>query len=529
MYVMGLSLSLCFSRPPIPVPRKLKKTGSNLLSPSSPASNNGPLGSQEHTTPSRPQKLDSTGSSEDSNAKLKRELEELRNKRRQTTQTVKKADSAEVRHLDQPSQCLTTMPRKSMTTLLTASPNPSMDPSPPLQRAGSSSSIKPSPPLQRSDISPSIKRPPSSSGNRVKFSNDPILIEDKVCSKCSEKLSQKDKFCSNCGTKYASPLSTANLGSTQAETDPGKVNSGSSTFTPASIEKAGQINSHRRERERDMPQVSHAYVNDFSSSLSAASSGQYSSGIDQLKEKEEAYKAHLEKKRREEAGSFSSSSSAASSGQYSSGIDQLKEKEEAYKAHLEKKGREEAESMSGIEMLKQKEEARKAFEAKGRDDASLDRLREEGQHSRYQERHMGISAPRDDKPESSTSSQHPTGIDYLRKKEEAFKEAQRKKGVKEKDLERLPELVQAEEEERKRRESERKQGRQWDVPVQGRLEPARSKGAAASKPNLQNYERKDLVASNYEKEEFETRKMNQIGIDGKKLLDAIKVCMLSVV
>ena len=181
-----------------------------------------------------------------------------------------------------------------------------------------------------------------------------------------------------------------------------------------------------------------------------------------------------------------------------SGVDQLKEKEEAFRRHKEK-------------------EAAAAAAAASAASAS---------------RHDTYSSPpsvHKTSPPSSHREQEDckSGLDYLRKKEEAYKQAQRKKGVREEDLEPLQERV---DEERRLREEEKAWHRDQAHPPHPvpQLDEEQKKVDTQKKvkPDPLKFKRENLLKNNYAKQNDEEARIAALENDGQALLKAIKVRLL---
>lgn len=179
------------------------------------------------------------------------------------------------------------------------------------------------------------------------------------------------------------------------------------------------------------------------------------------------------------------------------GLSQMQSKEEAYKRHLEIQ----AAGASG-----------------GRGSAGAN-LRGAAQNMPSTGA-TGGGASGSSTPSSSPGTQRKTGLDYLREKEKAWKDAQRKQGVKEEDLQPLPELVEAEQkewEERHKKSEKREQQEKAHAPTQKR--PTTSGEARPAG----KYKRVDMLQNAYSEEKSDADRMGQLEKDGRELLQDIKV------
>lgn len=129
---------------------------------------------------------------------------------------------------------------------------------------------------------------------------------------------------------------------------------------------------------------------------------------------------------------------------------------------------------------------------------------------------------------SSIDFQNMPGIAHLREKEEAFKQKQRKDGVKEQDIKPLDELEKAK---RKYVAETRDKRRQTQVPPPVKQTPdehssPRQQKKQKQKPDVSKFERKDLTQSNHTEYPYdpgEVKRLDELGNQGRQLLDSIKV------
>lgn len=541
-----------YSFRPVPAPRKKRSSSSAGDSPfPSPSQSNCPdLGSQEATphyshAPKQLPSLESTGSSGDSNIdprssnnspspatsaenlqeqtrssslSLKQKLEVLRQKRAQAAQ---KAGANVVIHSDQVSSLTISNDSQRNVSLKskTASHSSqhvdfstlsSMAAPPPLSTIPSSLSPAPS--------QPAIKRPPGKLPPT--FYNDPILESEetssqssnllpssgsgqdqslnapmhKRCVSCPIMLSFQDKFCSQCGTQQ--------LVHAASVTAPVKVK-----ITPTTTSRA---ESARRLEQQEM------VMGDFQAQRSAA-----------IPE-------------RKQMGVATGGGSNPSGKETMSGMDELRMKEEAFKQFQE---RAESHSRTGTEpkpdasrqyqradwpaqasgsSVAPSLEAQKPSSGPQSREASGQREHPSGRQSREASGQRQKDPPSGPQSREASGQRQNSGIDYLRQKEDAYKDSQRKKGVSEKDLQRLPETVEAEKklakgvEQQRRREQQEKGG--GASPRLGVAGEAKKKLIDPKK-----YRKVDLFKNNYDQENEEANRMSQLACDGNELLDRIKV------
>ena len=138
---------------------------------------------------------------------------------------------------------------------------------------------------------------------------------------------------------------------------------------------------------------------------------------------------------------------------------------------------------------------------------------------RYSHEHKEVEAS------TSSPTQHRkrgnmTGMDYLRMKEEAYKESQRKKGVKEEDLLRLPELVEAEQ---KEWEEQRQSEQQRQDPTSAQRVSTADDVKKKHLRDLKQFASVNMLQNDYVVENSEADRMVQLEKNGKSLLQSIKV------
>ncbi len=325
----------------------------------------------------------------DSSSALKMQLAELRRKREGIKEGIKQGTQTESQQ-SVASSNLSNSRRRSKTVNMggTIAEEPA-------DQSLTSSSSYPSFSSHTSSTPPSsIKHPPGRP--QPTFHNDPILeskrttpvasphlsgdrgevpthqsqiSKERLCIQCQKVLPIDFKFCGHCGASWTPPLSS------MEEKGPPAPR----TVTRASAADTSRVEQvHRTELQAAaagdtiafspvLHQKSDVMSHDNSRASRRVNSGK--SGVDEIKEKEEAYKRHLEKQAaaREDPHSSPPSTHKASppsshkeEQDLMSGLDYLKKKEEAYKqAQLKRGVREE-----DIEPLQERIDAEKRYKEK---------------------------------------------------------------------------------------------------------------------------------------------------------------------
>jgi len=173
---------------------------------------------------------------------------------------------------------------------------------------------------------------------------------------------------------------------------------------------------------------------------------------------------------------------------------------------------------SGLDQLKKKEEA----------------LRKHQEKVAEEEKTKFISGSAIS-PSSRDEQQPKTGLDYLRMKEAAFKDRQRRDGVREDQLQRLPELVKEEQRiareleveqqqqlQQQQLEAERERQRAMAVPPP-KFPEAPKKPQNKVQPDPRRFKKENLLGNTYADEQSEAERLAKLEWDGKQLLRNIKV------
>ena len=353
----------------------------------------------------------------------------------------------------------------------------------------------------------------------------PAILPDVICFKCQRRLSVDHKFCDGCGTpvtlskdaprphkprperegppKRASPEDTGLVEAEHCMNLQKQLAGDTKSFSPV-LSRKGE----GAEGGSSLLGPGHA---------GGGVVGGMGSGVEQLRLKQEAYKRHLESKAAEERererqvfaieappppqDHASTLGQGQGQSHWKAGVgpvggaetweeQQKKKKAEAYKAYMQSQAKPEEQS-SATPLLSI---------ASGSSSASGS-THKEGQ-----------------------------GMEYLRRKEEAYKESQRKKGVSEKDLQRLPELVEAEQAAQRKAMEEQQREQKREVPRPQATQPTRPSSAdrakPKSKPNPKEFRSVNMLQNSYVQQNTEDNRMLVLERDGRKLLDLIKVCYI---